>query len=362
MRTLLISGGAGFIGSAVVDQSIGTARTVILDNLHPQVHQAQSWPHQLERANSVLHLGDTTSIADWESALGDGGDDFTVVHLAAETGTGQSLMQARRHAHVNVVGVAALTDELSRSGRRPSSIVLASTRAVYGEGAWRDVDGEVFLAEQRRTTDLDARLWNPKNSYVPGVDALPNDSLSVGTSPTSVYGATKLAQEHLLTVWCRAMEVPLTILRFQNVYGPGQALQNGETGVLTWFARLAVTGQRIEVFEDGGIVRDFVHVRDAAEAIHAAADTPPRRDRILDIGSGVPRSLHDVATDLARSAGGPAPLLSRQYRAGDVRAAFAETERARREIGFAAKVSFEDGLKELLAHVQDNLRGQPANR
>lgn len=171
---------------------------------------------------------------------------------------------------------------------------------------------------------------------------------SVPAAPSSVYGATKLTQEHVLTAWASATGVPLTILRMQNAYGPGQAPGNSYTGVVTLFAELARRGQVIDVFEDGEIVRDFVHIDDIVAAFSAAFEQPPSRARTLDIGSGEPVTIMHVAKLVADLFGAPPPRVSGRFRDGDVRSAWADIEQAKHDLGYRPRVALEDGLVSLV--------------
>lgn len=346
--TVVVSGAAGFIGTRVVPRLLDAGYEVIaLDNLHPQVHPELRWPDETDpRAHRVD--GSVEDIAVWRTALQQAGTAPTVLHLAAETGTGQSLTEARRHASVNVVGTAALTDALVELSITPRSIVLTSSRAVYGEGSWSTADGAVGSPSPRVAPDLERHEWSPRIDGVVAATPLPNEAAVVPARPTNVYASTKLAQEHLLTSWCSAMGVPLSVLRLQNVYGAGQSLSNSYTGVLTFFATRAAAGQAIEVYEGGGILRDFVHVSDVAAAIHAAIDRPGAVHGAVDIGSGASVTLLEVANTMARLADSPTPVVTDRYRPGDVRAAFASIEAAREALGYEPATGLAEGLRGLL--------------
>jgi len=345
--TVLISGGAGFIGTKLANKLAGTHRLVLLDNLHPQVHASGAWPtNSPENAKRVL--GDVTESAIWLEAVEKYRPEV-IVHLAAETGTGQSLTQSNRHASVNVSGTAQLLDALSTTGHRPEALLLASSRAVYGEGLWESADGSRYYARARGEAQLVAERWEPFGPDGEEGTAVAHDARFVEPRPTNVYAATKLAQENLLSAWCTAMNVPLTILRLQNVYGAGQALENSYTGVLTFFATQAIAGKPIDVYEGGGIVRDFVHVDDVVQAFVSSIEkTPADGFRLLDIGSGAAGTLLDYATQLAVVAGSPAPIVTAKFRLGDVRAAYADIQSARDEIGYNPAVSFTEGVTGLL--------------
>lgn len=346
-----ITGGAGFIGSRLATRLIEDGHSVaLMDNLHPQVHSA---PPELP-PGADLFVGDVVAPDDWNRWFELVGLPDTIVHLAAETGTGQSLHEASRHGRVNVVGTTELLDALSRAGHRPAQLLLASSRAVYGEGVWLDAAGERHHAPMRTTAQLEAGQWNPIGPDGPLASALANDVDAVEPRPTNVYAATKLAQEHIMSAWCGAFGVPLTVLRLQNVYGAGQAVGNPYTGVLTFFATQLANGGSLDVYEDGDITRDFVHVDDVVEAFRLAVAAPATRR--LDIGSGAPTPLVEVASVMTRLADGEAFKVSGRFRSGDVRSAYADISAAREELGWEPAVRPEEGLGGLLQWVTAQVR------
>jgi dTDP-L-rhamnose 4-epimerase len=352
MTTCLVTGGAGFIGCAV---SAALAdrfdRVVAMDNLHPQVHAERARPVALDTRVELV-VGDVTVAADWEALLDDVVPDV-IVHLAAETGTAQSLTEASRHGTVNVVGTTLMLDALAARDMRPRSIVLTSSRAVYGEGAWEDVrTGKVSYPGQRSNAMLRSGLWD-----FPGLRPVAHDARSVHPAPSSVYGATKLCQENLVLAWCRSMGVPSVVLRLQNVYGPGQSLTNPYTGIVPLFARIAKRGESIPVYEDGDIVRDFVYIDDVAAAVTEATGTSSGAGP-LDIGSGRGTTIRELASTVARRYGAPEPHVTGQFRDGDVRSGVADVTAAGAEMGWTPRVQVHDGV-DLLCDWIDAAAGQP---
>lgn len=344
-KAIIITGGAGFIGSALA-QKLGVEGLpiVAVDNLHPQIHPEQKRPEALPDFVH-LHQGDVTSPATWEAVL-EKWHPHVVVHLAAETGTGQSLTEATRHADVNVVGTTAMLDAFSSRKIVPSHVVLASSRAVYGEGAWSDDRGAIFYPAPRSHAVLAAGQWDPLPPGGEGkVSPVPHSAATVFPAPTSVYGATKLAQEHILAAWCGAMQVPLSIFRLQNVYGPGQSPFNAYTGIITLFIRLARKGQQLEVYEDGEIGRDFVFIDDVVAALDAGIRMPPIERRLLDVGHGVSTTIRDAAGTVAKLHGAPVPAVCGKFRDGDVRWAVADPVPLEVQLGVKAQVSFEEGAR-----------------
>ncbi|MGO4536379.1 NAD-dependent epimerase/dehydratase family protein [Leifsonia sp. 2MCAF36] len=343
---VLVTGGAGFIGCALAQSLAASARRwVALDSLHPQVHAVARRPDALP-AEAELVVGDVTSASDWDALLADFRPE-TVIHLAAETGTAQSFSEATRHTAVNVVGTAAMLDAFTRSGHVPDRFVLSSSRAVYGEGDWRTASGEIVKAGVRSRRQLENGEWD-----LPGATAVPSSVATTVPAPTNVYGATKLAQEHLLDVWCGARDLSLDILRLQNVYGPGQSLTNPYTGIVSLFSRLARAGKAISVYEDGQIVRDFVYIDDVVSAFAADLRGEPAVGvRRYDVGSGVATTILELATEIARYHDAPAPVVSGEFRDGDVRFAACDILPTEIALDWAPEWSLRDGIGSLQAWI-----------
>lgn len=350
LGSVLVTGGAGFIGSSLSQRLAASAdRWVVLDNLHPQVHASGERPADLHEAAELI-VGDVASAADWDRVLATVRPDV-VVHLAAETGTAQSLDEATRHSTVNVVGTTELTDALGRSGHLPSHVFLSSSRAVYGEGTWRRADGTLVRPGQRSHDQLEDAQWD-----VPGATPLPSRADTTVPAPTSVYGATKLAQENILAAWGGSRGVPVTIQRFQNVYGPGQSLINSYTGIVSLFSQWAREGKEIPVYEDGGITRDFVFIDDVADAVTAALIAGPDPQRpTMDIGSGVGTTILDLAAIIARYYDAPAPRITGAYRDGDVRFASCDIEPTLAELDWTPAWDVERGLAALQVWIAEQL-------
>ncbi|HRW18361.1 MAG TPA: NAD-dependent epimerase/dehydratase family protein [Dermatophilaceae bacterium] len=323
---VLVTGGAGFIGCALSQVLADRADSwVVVDNLHPQVHPGGQRPNALHAAARLI-VADVTDPSTFEALEQ---TPTTVIHLAAETGTGQSLHQASRHGLVNVVGTTRLTDWLSTRDSRPTHVLLTSSRAVYGEGAWRGSDGQLRYPGQRSHAMLESGEWDFSDST-----AVPMRADLVAPAPTSVYGATKLAQEHVLAAWCQSEAVPLSVFRLQNVYGPGQSLTNPYTGIVTLFSRLAKAKEQIPVYEDGQIIRDFVFIDDIVSALAAGLQHPADTVRTLDVGSGAASSILELARLLSELHGAPEPRITGQFRDGDVRHALADITRTTAELGY----------------------------
>jgi dTDP-L-rhamnose 4-epimerase len=342
---VLITGGAGFIGSALARRLVDAGSDVaVMDILHPQVH-ADGAP--IDLPSSVrLFTGDVTHAPDCDAVLRLF-KPSQIVHLAAETGTAQSLSEATRHGLVNVVGTTQLLDALNRSGHVPDQLVLASSRAVYGEGAWQS-GKQVFYPPPRSHAQLAAGIWDPQGPTGDAAVPLPSSVVRTEARPTNIYAATKLAQEHILASWTAAFDTKLSVLRLQNVYGPGQSLTNSYTGIVALFARLAREKQPLEVYEDGRIMRDFVYIDDVIDALFSAIEGPAAQSRCVDIGSGVPTTIHELAQQLAAICDAPEPVVVGKFRDGDVRAARCDIEAATTELGWRPKWTLEKGARALL--------------
>lgn len=347
---ILVTGGAGFIGTALSDDLLARGpRVIAVDELIEQVHPGRTRPEDLP-AGVELVRADVARADTWDALLARV-DPQLVVVLAAETGTGQSLTESTRHAMTNVVGTSAMLDAFVRHDAVPEHLVLTSSRAVYGEGAWRGSDGQVFIPPPRTHAQLERAEWDHRDASGAPAVPVPMDAASTQTSPSSVYGSTKLAQELVLRNWASAFSVPLSVLRLQNVYGPGQSPHNPYTGIVTLFHRLASKGQTLDVYEDGNIGRDFVYIDDVVGALRASIASPPSAEtpRILDVGTGVVTSILDAARTIARMYGAPEPVISGKFRDGDVRHAVADISRTREDLDWAPDWTFEAGSAALSA-------------
>ncbi len=342
----LVTGGAGFIGTAMsADLTRRFERVVALDSLLPQVHAVAERPAALA-ADVQLVVGDVTDPVVWDRLLADVRPDV-VVHLAAETGTGQSLTESTLHATTNVVGTTQMLDALRRNHALPHRIVLSSSRAVYGEGAWRRLsDGELFHPGQRTAEILESGQWD-----FPDAEPVAMAAATTVPAPVSVYGATKLAQEHIISAWAQSEGVESVTLRLQNVYGPGQSLTNSYTGIMSLFCRIARAGDSIPLYEDGEVRRDFVLIDDVARALVAAATVPAPGPQPVDIGAGEHQTIARAAELIAALYGAPAPHVTGQYRQGDVRHAWADVTRAADVLGWAPQLSLEQGVRRLASWV-----------
>ena len=344
MSHVLITGGAGFIGSHLAAALVGRGdRVRALDSLDPQVHGAIDRPDYLHEAVE-LQVGDVRDPAAVEAALR---DVDAVVHLAAAVGVGQSMYAVEKYTSVNALGTAVLLETLAR--RRVKRLVVASSMSVYGEGLYISEDGLTADACTRSLDDLKRGDWEPRDAQGRRLTPLPTPE-SKPPSLESVYALGKYDQERLCLMLGRAYGIPTIALRFFNVYGPHQALSNPYTGVLAIFASRLMNDRPPLIFEDGLQQRDFVNVADIAQAVVLALDRPDVSDTVLNIGSGEARTIRDIARVLAAALGSSTePEITSQYRIGDIRHCFADITRATELLGYRPQTTLDEGLRELTA-------------
>ena len=339
---ILVTGGAGFIGSAVVRALVAAGHGVrVLDALLPAVHPSGR-PPDLPDGVDFRH-GDVRDPATVGLAL-EGVD--AVCHQAAMVGLGLDLDDAPAYVGCNDLGTAVLLAAMARTGVR--SLVLAGSMVVYGEGRYECPEHGGVAPGARRPADLDAGRFEPPCPEC-GVPLLPGlvDEQAPG-DPRNVYAVTKLAQEHLASAWARACQGNVLTLRYHNVYGPGMPRDTPYAGVASLFRSALARGEAPRVFEDGGQRRDFVHVEDVAAANVAALDAvggrPPGSSRAYNVGSGSVHTVGEMASELAAACGGPAPVVTGEYRLGDVRHITADSGRLRAELGWRPRVGFREGM------------------
>lgn len=344
---IVITGGLGFIGQHLCERLLGEGHDVLLiDSLTPQIHG--ELPAVFAPNGARVVRMDICDIADRHEII-DGSD--AIFHLAAETGTGQSMYEMSRYTRVNCEGTSALLEAIAKCSSRPKQVILASSRSVYGEGAYMLTDGPAgFVRAAPRTREaLDNACWEPVD--VEGRNLTPVATPESFTfAPGSVYAATKAAQELLLCSASIALNVRATIFRFQNVYGEGQSLRNPYTGIISIFFNRARQGLYIPIYEDGLESRDFVHVSDVVTALAATLETVLPNGLVLNVGSGLPTDVLHLAKTLLRVSGFDVPLqVTGQYRLGDIRHCFADMALAKNHLGFVPHTSLEDGLRSFCA-------------
>jgi dTDP-L-rhamnose 4-epimerase len=354
-QKVLITGGLGFIGMELARTLVRRGMTVrLLDNLSPQIHGVNPQVDLgavLDKHHAEVMLGDVCRRGDWVRALQ---DVAAVVHLAAETGTGQSMYRIGDYTNTNVMGTALLLDVLANGRHDVRKLVLASSRSVYGEGAYRCVRCGLVYPAMRSLSSLLANQWEPSCPLCSGaIDPVATPE-TCATSPASVYAATKLAQEDLLRVAGNALGIPFLIFRLQNVYGEGQSLNNPYTGILSIFSNRIRQGKEILLFEDGQESRDFVHVSDVAEAMALGIESDNGDGLTMNVGSGAQVSVETIARSLIsqfRDSSVPV-VVSGQYRLGDIRHNYADITAIKRLLAFVPKVSLEEGIARFVGWVR----------
>lgn len=360
---VLVTGGAGFIGSHLAPKLLAAGYTLrILDNLSTQIHGAL--PRDLDWLNTEgieFVRGSVDERNTWVRALKDVG---TVVHLAAETGTGQSMYEVARYNMVNTHGTALLFDVLAQDkARTVKRMILASSRSVYGEGAYHCTSCglDPVYPDSRTPEALAAHRWEyacPRCSVT--LTAKPT-SESDRVRPGSIYAATKYAQEDLTRIACESLGIDYVIYRFQNVYGERQSLNNPYTGILSIFSTRIRRDLVLPLFEDGAESRDFVHVEDVVTAVAMGVASGNVINRIFNVGSGIQCSVKQVAEELTRALGKtPNVQVTGQYRVGDIRHNYADMTASASVLGFKPAISLQEGLGRFAAWV--HTQPLPADR
>lgn len=345
-KKILITGGAGFIGTHLSKKlSDHGWQVTVLDNLSPQIHG--KFPNESDikaRLGTKVKLirGDVRNYADWEKALK---GQESVIHLAAETGTGQSMYKVAHYTDVNITGTAILLDILIKGRHRIEKLLLASSRAIYGEGKNKCKVHNIVYPESRNNSNLSRGDFSTKCPFCnANVTPLPTDEDS-RANPVSIYAVTKLAQEEMVQSVCRGLNIPVTTLRYQNVYGPGQSLKNPYTGILSIFSTAILRSNPINIFEDGLESRDFIYIADACEATISALENNAVNNHIINVGTGVPITVLQVAKSLKTAYNSSIDIkVTGNYRIGDIRHSFASVDRMEKLLGFRTSWSFDKGL------------------
>ncbi len=341
---ILITGGAGFIGKWLVEKLPSETEIVIVDSLDEQVHKnSPEFAPELQ-ARATCIKADLRDIESYREAA-EGTD--VVVHLASQTGTGQSMYEISKYVQHNTDGTAKLLELISTLKQKPHRIVLSSSRAVYGEGAFADA-GETFYTQGRRLAELQKGIWEVCNEQGKPLVPFPMKETQL-TNPTSIYGLTKLWQEQLIQNYCASQNIDSVIFRFQNVYGPKQELGNPYTGIIGIFTNSIVQRNAIELFEDGLMTRDFVFVGDVAEAVVKSLTAQKPLSSVINIGSGQATTLQELVEVIAKiTKKKPDITFSGRFRVGDIRHAVADMSRYEELFGNWTPTGLEEGLSQYL--------------
>ena len=344
IKNILITGGAGFIGSNIAYKLYNKGYYVrILDNLSPQIHGAN--PKFDENLTKVAECikGDVSNREDWIKALN---NIDAVIHLAAETGTGQSMYEIEHYCNVNIGGTALFMDILTNTKHTVKKVIVAASRAIYGEGMYKcDTHGIVYPTE-RNTIDMNNGDFECKcpicNSNVTLIPTTENTLIH----PTSIYGITKSVQEQLVMTTCKALNIPAISYRYQNVYGPGQSLSNPYTGILSIFSTRILNHKSINIFEDGNETRDFVFIDDVANATIAGLETDAANYEYFNVGSGISTTVNEIVNELQAAYGiNVETYISGNYRIGDIRHNFADISKMENLLNYKPTVDLKTGIK-----------------
>lgn len=349
MYNILITGGAGFIGSNVALKLLSKGYNVtVLDNLSKQIHgedPEKTSPLYLSIKDKVNFInGSVTSREDWMKAL-DGQD--AVIHLAAETGTGQSMYEIEKYVKTNIGGTSLLLDILTNAKHKVKRVLVAESRAIYGEGKYQCPKcGDVYPLE-RKDEDMAHGFFECKCPKCGGKIILEATTEDSAIHPSSVYGIAKQVQGQLVHLICKSIGVEAVSFRYQNVYGPGQSLSNPYTGILSVFSTQIKNHHSLNIFEDGKESRDFVYIDDVVDATILGMEVPEANGHVFNIGTGIATDVQTVAQTLCDKYNIHVPIIvSGNYRLGDIRHNYADISLARKILGFSPKWSFSDGISQ----------------
>ncbi len=343
MSKIIITGGAGFIGSNVARVLVKEGHEItILDNFLPQIHGDKK-ELSADLAGKVrLIVGDVANKETLYAAL-DGQD--AVIHYAAETGTGQSMYAVSHYTNVNIQATANLCDYIINEAHQIQTVIVASSRSIYGEGKYNSPENGIVYPNSRT-------FQNVKESFEVCCPISGKHNLEVKATdesskihPSSFYGITKQVQEQMIILVTQLKNINGYALRYQNVYGPGQSLKNPYTGILSIFTRLALQNEEINIFEDGLESRDFVHIQDVVDATISCLKLDKKGQHILNVGSGIPVNVFEVAHEIVSYLKSDSAIkVSGAFREGDIRHNFADLKLIKEIVGFEPKWSFKDGL------------------
>lgn len=351
MKNILITGGSGFIGSEIVNLlfSTGVYDITVLDAMTEQIH-GSDWKNSYlyKSIEGKCHFI-KASVCDLDSLKDAIGDNDVVIHLAAETGTGQSMYQINQYNNTNIMGTSNLLQAISLLGEKSKvrKIILSSSRSVYGEGKYNCPRCGVIYPDSR---DKEKMLSGDFKYYCPKCGAqltLLSTTEDSAIKPASLYAYTKFAQEMMLRTMCPAMGIDYTIFRFQNVYGVGQSLKNPYTGILSVFSTLMLDNKPVNIFEDGLESRDFINVKDIANGVISCLECPESNGETINLGSGINTSVIEIAEILKKHYESKSEInISGDFRIGDIGHNKADIAKARRILGFNPTISLEDGLRD----------------
>lgn len=361
MNKILITGGAGFIGSNLALKLIEKGYVItILDNLSKQIHgdnPTNSSPLFLSIRDKVkLIIGSVNSREDWEKAIT---DQDAIIHLAAETGTGQSMYDVSNYINTNIGGTGIMWDILINKKHCIKKVLVASSRAIYGEGKYECPTHGIVYPEARLDKDMLNEDFNVKCPICFANSKLLPTSEDSKIHPTSVYGFTKQAQEELCVITGKSINLPVVAFRYQNVYGPGQSLSNPYTGILSIFSTRIRNGNEILIFEDGKESRDFVFIDDVVDATILGLEKQEANFESFNVGTGQRTDVLKIATTLRDEYQSSVEIkVTGNYRLGDIRDNYADISKIKTMLGFLPKISFTEGISRFVDWVKTQEIGQ----
>lgn len=354
MKNILITGGAGFIGSNLALALIKKEyKITVLDNLSPQIHGEDPENSSIlynsikDKVNFIK--GTVTSRKDWELAIE---NQDVIVHFAAETGTGQSMYCIEKYTEVNVQGTAIMLDILANQKHNVKKVVIASSRSIYGEGKYIHPEIGAVYPTHRSEKDMLAGDFNVKYNGFSNLELVATDEDSK-IHPSSVYGITKQNQEQMIMTVCPTLGIAAVAFRYQNVYGPGQSLSNPYTGILSIFSTQIRNNNSIQVFEDGKESRDFVFIDDIVSATILGIELEQANNQIFNVGTGVATDVLTVANTLINAYEIEVPVkITGNFRIGDIRHNYADMSKVKKLLNFEPKVDFQTGIDKFTQWVQ----------
>ncbi len=342
-KKVLITGGAGFIGSNLALKLIDKGyKVTVLDNLSEQIHGEDSTLYSSIKDKVNFIKGDVRNKEDWYTALK---NQDIVIHLAAETGTGQSMYEVQKYVDVNINGTAIFLDYLVNETHTIEKVIVASSRAIYGEGKYNcELHGAVYPTE-RNERDLSLGDFEPKCPICNNTVTICATDEESKIHPSSVYGITKQNQEQMVLNVCKSKNIAAVAYRYQNVYGPGQSLKNPYTGILSIFSTQIRNGNDINIFEDGMESRDFVYINDVVTATIMGVEMQEANYQVFNVGSGVATTVLEVAKQLKQNYNSNIEIkVSGNFRLGDIRHNYASLSKIKEKLNFSPAFTFEKGV------------------
>ncbi len=352
MKKILITGGAGFIGSRLCEKLFDKGYNItVLDNLSTQIHgNGESFLLKKIKDKCTFIKGDVRNKEDWKAAIK--GQEI-VVHLAAETGTGQSMYEVEKYNDVNIIGTANMLDLLANKNHQIEKMLIASSRAIYGEGKYLCSKHGVIYPLQRNESDMEKGEFNPKCDSCNSQLQLVATDESSKIHPLSIYGITKQQQEQMVMTTGESLGIASVAFRYQNVYGPGQSLSNPYTGILSIFSTRILNGNDLDIYEDGEESRDFVYIDDVVDATILGIEKKEANGQVFNVGSGVTTTVRQVAESLKKFYNSDINIsISGKYRLGDIRHNYADLTKIKEALGFSPKYDFQKGISKFVNWVK----------